>query len=103
MADAGWAPADFSTRGPYVDIAAPGRALRSGDPGGGYGQYEGASFATPLIAGAQALWRQQNPAATPAAIAQALTDGARPLFDATSAPYPADAVGAGMVDVSVAP
>ncbi len=59
--------------------------------------------ATPLIAGAQALWRQQNPAATPAAIAQALTDGARPLFDATSAPYPADAVGAGMVDVSVAP
>ena len=103
LADAGWAPADFSTRGPYVDIAAPGQALRSGDPGGGYGQYEGTSFATPLIAGAQALWRQQNPAATPAAIAQALTDGARPLFDATSAPYPADAVGAGMVDVSVAP
>ena len=63
----------------------------------------GRVVATPLIAGAQALWRQQNPAATPAAIAQALTDGARPLFDATSAPYPADAVGAGMVDVSVAP
>jgi subtilisin len=96
-AAAGWAPADFSTRGPYVDLAAPGRDVRSGTPGGGYALFEGTSFATPQAAAAQALWRQRNPGASPSVIEAALIDDARPL------PFAADAVGAGLIDLSISP
>ena len=103
QAASGWAPAAFSTRGDYVDLAAPGQDVRSGTPGGGYALYQGTSFATPQAAGAMALWRQQNPAASPQVIEAALRDDARPLFDGAGDLYPADAVGAGMIDLSVSP
>jgi subtilisin len=92
-----WIPADFSTLGAYVDIAAPGEGLTSGNALGSYQQYKGTSFSAPLVAGAVAMWRQAHPKWTPVQIEQAIKDTAIPL------PFSASAVGAGMVNVAVQP
>jgi subtilisin len=92
-----WIPADFSTRGAYVDIAAPGEGLTSGNALGSFQQYKGTSFSAPLVAGVVALWRQANPKWTPAQIEQSIKDNALAL------PFPAPSAGAGMVSVAVKP
>jgi len=38
-------------RGPHVEFAAPGADMLAAQPGGGYGEVRGTSFATPLVAG----------------------------------------------------
>jgi subtilisin len=95
--DESLSPAPYSTRGSYVDLAAPGTALECTTPGGGVGSCTGTSFATPLVAGAMALWLSAQPTLTPAQLQAQLEAHARPL------PYPPEEVGKGMVDLSQAP
>jgi subtilisin len=47
--------ASFSSRGPEVEICAPGVQVLSTVPGGGYGQKSGTSMACPHVAGAAAV------------------------------------------------
>jgi hypothetical protein len=52
--------ASFSNFGSWVDVAAPGDAITSALPGGGYGTWSGTSMASPLAAGTAALVRSQD-------------------------------------------
>lgn len=61
------------------EIAAPGVAIRTASPGGGYGFVDGTSFAAPHVAGAVALLRQYNPNATVEQIKAALMNSATDL------------------------
>lgn len=67
--------ASISNWGPCVDIFAPGEDVISADRNGGddgFGPKTGTSMATPHVAGAAALYLQQYPTATPAAVTSAL-------------------------------
>jgi subtilisin len=90
---------DFTNRGDYPDVAAPGELVQSFDPNGIDRLYTGTSFATPLVAGAAALWREVNPSATPGQIEKFLEANAINL----GVNAPPEAAGAGMVDLSKQP
>jgi subtilisin len=93
-----WQPATFSTRGDYVDISAPGADLRSGTPSSGYADgYEGTSFSTPLVAGAMALWKEADATLSPEQIEANLKR------DAVRLPFTQSEVGAGLLNLNVAP
>ena len=53
--DAGNVIAPFSSRGPQVELCAPGVQVLSTIPGGGYGTKSGTSMACPHVSGAAAL------------------------------------------------
>jgi subtilisin family serine protease len=55
----------FSTRGDFVDVAAPGTGIYSTLSHGGYGGMSGTSMATPHVAGLAALILSRNPMLTP--------------------------------------
>jgi len=73
--------ASFSDRGPFVDLSAPGTAIRSTTVGAGYNLSNGTSFAAPIVTGVAALIRSVNPDLRPASVIRAMTDTATDLGD----------------------
>jgi subtilisin family serine protease len=66
--------ADFSNRGSWVDMAAPGDHITSTVPGGQYGTWSGTSMASPLAAGVAALVRAKLPKLKPVDVAKRMED-----------------------------
>ncbi|WP_051283960.1 S8 family peptidase [Desulforegula conservatrix] len=64
--------ATFSNYGADVDIAAPGVSINSTWKGGGYKIISGTSMAAPHVAGAAALYIDNNPGLSPADVKAAL-------------------------------
>lgn len=84
--------ASWSSRGPEVDIAAPGVSVYSTYRGNGYRTLSGTSMASPHVAGVVALRLALHPAQSPQSIELLLESTADVLpFDATQ-------VGAGLVN-----
>lgn len=75
--------ADFSNKGSWVDIAAPGDKITSTVPGG-YGTWSGTSMASPLAAGVAALVRAQSPKLKPRDVARRLQDTGAQLCGKTN-------------------
>jgi subtilisin len=69
----------FSSTGPEVDFAAPGDAIYSTLPGGGYGYMSGTSMAAPHVTGMIALYMEKYPSASASYIRSLLEWNARDL------------------------
>ncbi|MGH7845022.1 MAG: S8 family serine peptidase, partial [Candidatus Binatia bacterium] len=53
--------ASFSNYGSWIDVAAPGTYIYTTKNGGAYGNWQGTSFSSPLVAGLAALVFSHNP------------------------------------------
>ncbi|MBB6097406.1 subtilisin [Deinobacterium chartae] len=85
----GFGPAEFSTRGNYLDVSAPGEIVVSSVTPA----YQGTSFATPLVAGGLAAWRQAHPQGSAKEAETFLKTNVQPL------PFSPEEVGAGMLNL----
>jgi hypothetical protein len=89
--------ADFSNFSNAATISAPGVSLLSITPGGDYSSGSGTSFANALVAGAVALARGHNGAASPSQVLTLLSDTAADIDGAN--PGFVGKLGAGRLDV----
>jgi len=68
--------ANFSNYGGWVHVAAPGEAITSAVPGGGYATWSGTSMAAPFVAGQAALVRAVYPYLPAAAVTEIILETA---------------------------
>jgi subtilisin family serine protease/flagellar hook assembly protein FlgD len=66
----------FSSYGPWVDVAAPGRGIVVAAPGGRYERADGTSYSSPLVAGQVALLAAYRPGRTADELADAVVSSA---------------------------
>ncbi|WP_020589444.1 S8 family serine peptidase [Desulfobacter curvatus] len=71
--------ANFSNYGDWIDISAPGTYILTTTRGGGYGNWNGTSFSSPITAGVAALILSANPSLTNAQVVEILTRNADDL------------------------
>ncbi|MCV7168404.1 type VII secretion-associated serine protease mycosin [Mycobacterium manitobense] len=101
-------PADFSVRGPWVDVAAPGEMITSLNPRGpgltntwqdqrGSQPINGTSFAAPFVSGAVALLRSRFPGLGAAQVMDVIKRTAH-----TAGSQPSAETGYGVVDAAAA-
>jgi subtilisin family serine protease len=84
----------WSTHGPHVTVSAPGQGLLLPKLGGRYGEFNGTSYASPLVAGVLALMVAAHPQASSQELRQALESSARDLGEPGRDPL----FGAGRID-----
>ena len=97
--DASGAVASFSSRSPYVDLAAPGVGILVASAIGGNWQPEdGTSFSSPIVAGAAAWIWTARPGLTASQVAEILRRSARDIGPPGRDP----ASGLGLLDVAAA-
>ena len=72
-------PAPFSSGGGHLDLAAPGFAIVSTLPNGGYGAFNGTSMAAPFVSGTVAMMLGANASLSPARVASILAQTAMDL------------------------
>ncbi|MBS4175421.1 S8 family serine peptidase [Bacillus sp. FJAT-49736] len=101
--------ADFSSRGPVTvnwsvkpDVTAPGVAIESTIPRGGYTVLQGTSMAAPFVTGAVALIKQAHPTWNPEEIKSALMNTAMHLKDQSDKSYKVFEQGAGRIQMEEA-
>src|SRR5262245_5136104 len=79
----------FSDRASFLSVMAPGSAITSSVPGGGFAAFSGTSMATPQVAGAWAIFRQLKPTASVSEVLAAIRATGRPIPDEyTGTRYP---------------
>jgi len=70
------AKASWSNYGAFIDVAAPGVSIQTTSRGGGYGNWSGTSFASPVTAGVVAVIMGANPRLSADQVEQVLKDSA---------------------------
>ena len=71
--------ASWSNYGNYIDVGAPGASILTTNRGGGYGNWNGTSFASPATAGVVALIKGANPGLTPDEVETVLKSSANKI------------------------
>lgn len=85
LSSGGTTKAPFSNYGSTIDLVAPGYVnVASNTSNSSYKDTSGTSFSAPLVTGAIALYKQQNPSATPAQIEEALYASCDLIDDSSS-------------------